>query len=174
MRGIQGALILSSFFQMTIGFLGIWRNIVRFLSPLSMVPLITFTGLGLYYLGFPLVSYLTQWTLQECLIYVWISHTYIYIYLYVCMYVCMFCFSMKVSHSKYLLNFFPFVASEVCWNWDSATVFHAYYLTGKQLLLTLHFYLFFIVFTHLISFFFSVLSDDSICCFPFHLKWLSA
>ncbi|KAM7493278.1 hypothetical protein LguiB_027887 [Lonicera macranthoides] len=54
MRGIQGALIISSCFQMIIGFLGFWRNVVRFLSPLSIVPLVSFTGLGLYYLGFPL------------------------------------------------------------------------------------------------------------------------
>ncbi|KAI8550091.1 hypothetical protein RHMOL_Rhmol06G0077400 [Rhododendron molle] len=52
MRGMQGALIVTSCFQMLIGFLGVWRNVVRFLTPLSMVPLMTFTGLGLYYLGF--------------------------------------------------------------------------------------------------------------------------
>ncbi|CAI9116008.1 OLC1v1017044C1 [Oldenlandia corymbosa var. corymbosa] len=56
MRGIQGAVIIGSSFQMIIGFLGVWRNIVRFLSPLSMVPLVTFTGLGLYYLGFPIIA----------------------------------------------------------------------------------------------------------------------
>ncbi|KAA3453400.1 Xanthine/uracil/vitamin C permease [Gossypium australe] len=55
MRGIQGALIGAAFFQCTIGFLGLWRNAVRFLSPLSVVPYVTFTGLGLYHLGFPMV-----------------------------------------------------------------------------------------------------------------------
>ncbi|KAL6985512.1 hypothetical protein U1Q18_018887 [Sarracenia purpurea var. burkii] len=54
MRSMQGALIITSCFQMLIGFLGLWRNVVRFLTPLSMVPLLTFTGLGLYYLGFPM------------------------------------------------------------------------------------------------------------------------
>ncbi|KAG8390978.1 hypothetical protein BUALT_Bualt01G0140000 [Buddleja alternifolia] len=54
MREIQGALIVTSCFQMIIGFIGLWRNIVRHFSPLSMVPLISFTGLGLYHLGFPL------------------------------------------------------------------------------------------------------------------------
>ncbi|GMP45516.1 hypothetical protein CsSME_00014020 [Camellia sinensis var. sinensis] len=52
MRGMQGALIITSCFQMLISFLGLWRNVVRFLTPLSMVPLITFTGLGFCYLGF--------------------------------------------------------------------------------------------------------------------------
>ncbi|XP_058183724.1 putative nucleobase-ascorbate transporter 10 isoform X1 [Rhododendron vialii] len=52
MRGMQGALIIASCFQMLIGFLGLWRNVVRFLTPLSMVPHMTFTRLGLYYLGF--------------------------------------------------------------------------------------------------------------------------
>ncbi|XP_038681090.1 putative nucleobase-ascorbate transporter 10 [Tripterygium wilfordii] len=53
MRGIQGALIITACFQMVMGFLGLWRNAVRFLSPLAIVPYVTFTGLGLYYLGFP-------------------------------------------------------------------------------------------------------------------------
>lgn len=88
MQGIQGALIVASCFQMVMGFLGFWRNTVRwvsrnflvcmflnhvelghlaeyiifcndfwirFLSPLSVVPCVTFTGLGLYHLGFPMV-----------------------------------------------------------------------------------------------------------------------
>ncbi|XP_058203358.1 putative nucleobase-ascorbate transporter 10 [Rhododendron vialii] len=52
MRGMQGALIVASCFQMLIGFLGVQRNVVRFLTPLSVVPLMTFTELGLYHLGF--------------------------------------------------------------------------------------------------------------------------
>ncbi|KAM3342178.1 putative nucleobase-ascorbate transporter 10 isoform X1 [Capsicum galapagoense] len=56
MRNIQGALIVSSCFQILLGFLGLWRNVVRLLSPLSVAPLITLTGLGLYYLGFPLIA----------------------------------------------------------------------------------------------------------------------
>ncbi|KAH1212262.1 putative nucleobase-ascorbate transporter 10 [Glycine max] len=54
MRGIQGALIITSCFQMTLGFFGLWRNAVRFLSPLCVAPYVTFTGLGLYRLGFPM------------------------------------------------------------------------------------------------------------------------
>ncbi|GAV56594.1 Xan_ur_permease domain-containing protein, partial [Cephalotus follicularis] len=55
MRGIQGSLIITGCLQMAIGFLGLWRNAVRFLSPLSVVPFVTYTGLGLYHLGFPMV-----------------------------------------------------------------------------------------------------------------------
>ncbi|CAN1157408.1 Putative nucleobase-ascorbate transporter 10 [Linum perenne] len=53
MRAIQGSLILTGCFQVVMGFLGIWRNAVRLLSPLSIAPCVTFAGLGLYYLGFP-------------------------------------------------------------------------------------------------------------------------
>ncbi|KAG2701805.1 hypothetical protein I3760_06G060500 [Carya illinoinensis] len=53
MRGIQGALIITACFQMVMGFLGIWRNAVRFLSPLSVVLYVSFTGFGLYHLSFP-------------------------------------------------------------------------------------------------------------------------
>ncbi|KAE9609381.1 putative xanthine/uracil/vitamin C permease [Lupinus albus] len=53
-RGIQGALIISSFFQIIMGFFGFWRNATRFFSPLSVAPYVTFTGLGLYSLGFPM------------------------------------------------------------------------------------------------------------------------
>ncbi|GFP84086.1 putative nucleobase-ascorbate transporter 10 [Phtheirospermum japonicum] len=56
MREIQGALIVSSFFQMAIGFTGLWRNIARLFTPLSIVPLVTLTGLGLHHLGFPLIA----------------------------------------------------------------------------------------------------------------------
>ncbi|TQE10791.1 hypothetical protein C1H46_003694 [Malus baccata] len=61
MRGIQGALIITSCFQMIVGFLGLWRNVVRFLSPLSVVPFITFAGLGIYNLGFPLLYSPSSW-----------------------------------------------------------------------------------------------------------------
>ncbi|KOM42217.1 hypothetical protein LR48_Vigan04g241500 [Vigna angularis] len=53
-RGIQGALIVSACFHIVVGFLGLWRGAVRFLSPLSVVSYVTFTGLGLYHLGFPM------------------------------------------------------------------------------------------------------------------------
>ncbi|CAH2044416.1 unnamed protein product, partial [Thlaspi arvense] len=56
MRSIQGALIIAGCFQVLVCFLGVWRNIIRFLSPLSIAPLATFTGLGLYQIGFPLLA----------------------------------------------------------------------------------------------------------------------
>ncbi|XAR48430.1 hypothetical protein NMG60_11031252 [Bertholletia excelsa] len=68
MRGMQGALIVASCFQMVIGFLGVWRNVVRYLTPLSMVPLMTFTGLGLYYLGFPLLARCVEIGLPELIL----------------------------------------------------------------------------------------------------------
>ncbi|GFY88321.1 Xanthine/uracil permease family protein [Actinidia rufa] len=56
MQGIQGALIVASTLQIIIGFSGLWRNVARFLSPLSAVPLVALTGFGLYEFGFPLVT----------------------------------------------------------------------------------------------------------------------
>ncbi|KAI4295778.1 hypothetical protein L6164_035788 [Bauhinia variegata] len=53
MRATQGGLIVASFLQMIIGFFGFWRIFARYLSPLSAVPLVTLTGLGLFALGFP-------------------------------------------------------------------------------------------------------------------------
>ncbi|KAJ1402846.1 Xanthine/uracil/vitamin C permease [Sesbania bispinosa] len=52
-RAIQGALIIASLFQIIVGFFGFWRIFARFLSPLSAVPLVTLTGLGLFAFGFP-------------------------------------------------------------------------------------------------------------------------
>ncbi|GFZ12053.1 Xanthine/uracil permease family protein [Actinidia rufa] len=53
MRAIQGALIVASTLQIVLGFSGLWRNVTRFLSPLSAVPLIALAGFGLYEFGFP-------------------------------------------------------------------------------------------------------------------------
>ncbi|OMO73848.1 Xanthine/uracil/vitamin C permease [Corchorus capsularis] len=53
MRDVQGALIVASFFTMIMGFFGFWRIFARFFSPLSAVPLVVLTGLGLYAHGFP-------------------------------------------------------------------------------------------------------------------------
>ncbi|CAK9143575.1 unnamed protein product [Ilex paraguariensis] len=72
-RGIQGALIVASGFQMVIGFVGLWRNAVRFLSPLSIVSLVSFTGLGLYHLGFPLLAKCVEVGLPELALMVLIS-----------------------------------------------------------------------------------------------------
>ncbi|KAG8366193.1 hypothetical protein BUALT_Bualt17G0051100 [Buddleja alternifolia] len=56
MRGIQGAMIVASSLQIVIGFSGLWRNVTRFMSPLSTVPLVALTGFGLYEFGFPLLT----------------------------------------------------------------------------------------------------------------------
>ncbi|KAG1366934.1 Nucleobase-ascorbate transporter LPE1 [Cocos nucifera] len=53
MRAIQGALIAASSFQIIVGFFGIWRIVIRFLSPLAAVPIVTLAALGLFYIGFP-------------------------------------------------------------------------------------------------------------------------
>ncbi|KAG2403059.1 Farnesyl pyrophosphate synthase [Vigna angularis] len=55
MRGTQGALIVASTLQIVDGFNRLWRNVVRFLSLLSAVPLVALSGFGLYELGFPVV-----------------------------------------------------------------------------------------------------------------------
>ncbi|XP_028789710.1 nucleobase-ascorbate transporter 4-like [Neltuma alba] len=55
MRVIQGSLIVASLLQIIIGFFGFWRIFARYLSPLSAVPLVTLTGLGLFAFGFPIL-----------------------------------------------------------------------------------------------------------------------
>ncbi|KAL9238537.1 hypothetical protein vseg_012942 [Gypsophila vaccaria] len=56
MKAIQGAIMFSSMLPVIIGVLGLWRIVVRILSPLAAVPLVTLTGLGLIQFGFPLVA----------------------------------------------------------------------------------------------------------------------
>ncbi|KAF3326012.1 nucleobase-ascorbate transporter 6-like protein [Carex littledalei] len=56
MRGTQGALIVASTLQIILGFSGLWRIVVRILSPLSAAPLVALAGFGLYELGFPSVA----------------------------------------------------------------------------------------------------------------------
>ncbi|GAV85186.1 Xan_ur_permease domain-containing protein [Cephalotus follicularis] len=56
MCGIQGALIVASSLQIVIGFSGLWRNVARFLCPLSAVPLVALSGFGLYKFGFPVLA----------------------------------------------------------------------------------------------------------------------
>ncbi|XP_043706361.1 nucleobase-ascorbate transporter 6-like [Telopea speciosissima] len=68
MRGIQGALIVASTLQIIIGFSGLWRNVTRFLSPLSAVPLVALAGFGLYELGFPGVAKCVEIGLPELII----------------------------------------------------------------------------------------------------------
>ncbi|XP_061370162.1 nucleobase-ascorbate transporter 6-like isoform X1 [Gastrolobium bilobum] len=65
MRGTQGALIVASTLQIVVGFSGLWRNVVRFLSPLSAVPLVALSGLGLYELGFPVLAKCVEIGLPE-------------------------------------------------------------------------------------------------------------
>ncbi|KAH7858282.1 hypothetical protein Vadar_021967 [Vaccinium darrowii] len=68
MRGIQGAVIVASTLQIVIGFSGLWRNVTRFLSPLSAVPLVALTGFGLYELGFPLLTKCVEIGLPQLII----------------------------------------------------------------------------------------------------------
>ncbi|XP_063950093.1 nucleobase-ascorbate transporter 7 isoform X2 [Daucus carota subsp. sativus] len=73
MRGIQGALLIASLLPAILGFLGIWRIVVRFLSPLSAVPLVTLVGLGLYQQGFPLLAQCVEVGLPELIILILLS-----------------------------------------------------------------------------------------------------
>ncbi|RLM62293.1 nucleobase-ascorbate transporter 6-like [Panicum miliaceum] len=68
MRGTQGALIIASTIQIILGFSGLWRNVVRLLSPLSAVPLISLAGFGLYELGFPGVAKCVEIGLPEIIL----------------------------------------------------------------------------------------------------------
>ncbi|KAD6795341.1 hypothetical protein R6Q59_020768 [Mikania micrantha] len=73
MRAMQGALLISSLLPIILGFLGIWRIVVRFLSPLSAVPLVTLVGLGLYAQGFPLLAECVEIGLPELILLVFFS-----------------------------------------------------------------------------------------------------
>ncbi|CAD5312321.1 unnamed protein product [Arabidopsis thaliana] len=68
MRGIQGALIIASFLHILVGFSGLWRNVTRFLSPLSAVPLVAFSGFGLYEQGFPMLAKCIEIGLPEIIL----------------------------------------------------------------------------------------------------------
>ncbi|XP_010475923.1 PREDICTED: nucleobase-ascorbate transporter 8 [Camelina sativa] len=68
MRGIQGALIFASSLQILVGFSGLWRNVVRYLSPLSAVPLVAFAGFGLYEQGFPMLAKCIEIGLPEIIL----------------------------------------------------------------------------------------------------------
>ncbi|KAG8097860.1 hypothetical protein GUJ93_ZPchr0013g37067 [Zizania palustris] len=56
MRSLQGAIIIAGVFQAVIGFFGIWRVFIRFLSPLAAVPFVTLSALGLFHFAFPGVA----------------------------------------------------------------------------------------------------------------------
>ncbi|ONK81508.1 uncharacterized protein A4U43_C01F29900 [Asparagus officinalis] len=49
---LGGALIVASTLQIVVGFSGLCRNVTRFVSPLSAVPLVALSGFCLYELGF--------------------------------------------------------------------------------------------------------------------------
>nr|CAB3493617.1 unnamed protein product [Digitaria exilis] len=53
MRSLQGALIIAGVFQAVIGFFGIWRVFIRFLTPLAAAPFVMLSGLGLFFFAFP-------------------------------------------------------------------------------------------------------------------------
>lgn len=68
MRAIQGAMIVASILQIVIGFSGLWRNVTRFMSPLSTVPLVALSGFGLYELGFPMLTKCVEIGLPQLLL----------------------------------------------------------------------------------------------------------
>ncbi|GFZ07801.1 Xanthine/uracil permease family protein [Actinidia rufa] len=73
MRAIQGALLVASTLQIVLGFSGLWRNVTRFLSPLSAVPLVALTGFGLYEFGFPGVAKCIEIGLPQLVVIVFVS-----------------------------------------------------------------------------------------------------
>ncbi|KAJ8645599.1 hypothetical protein MRB53_007347 [Persea americana] len=56
MRAIQGALIVSSFLNIIIGYSKAWGNYTRLCSPVVIVPVVCVVGLGLFKRGFPEVG----------------------------------------------------------------------------------------------------------------------
>ncbi|XP_057448421.1 nucleobase-ascorbate transporter 6-like [Lotus japonicus] len=68
MRGTQGAIMIASALQIILGFSGLWRVVVRFLSPLSAVPLVALSGFGLYELGFPMLAKCVEIGLPQIII----------------------------------------------------------------------------------------------------------
>ncbi|KAL6973280.1 Nucleobase-ascorbate transporter 6 [Sarracenia purpurea var. burkii] len=77
MRAIQGALIVASTLQIVLGFSGLWRNVTRFLTPLSAVPLVALVGFGLYELGFPGVAKCIEIGLPQLVLIVFLTQ-YVY------------------------------------------------------------------------------------------------
>ncbi|KAG8061571.1 hypothetical protein GUJ93_ZPchr0003g17043 [Zizania palustris] len=73
MRGTQGALIVASTLQIILGFSGLWRIVVRLLSPLSAAPLVALVGFGLYELGFSSVAKCVEIGLPQIILMVALS-----------------------------------------------------------------------------------------------------
>lgn len=60
MRAIQGALIVSSFMNIVLGYSRIWGNLTRYFSPIVIVPVVSLVGLGLFGKGFPMLGNCVQ------------------------------------------------------------------------------------------------------------------
>lgn len=73
MKALQGAIMFASMFQVIVGVLGLWRIVMRFLSPLAAIPLVTLTGLGLFQFGFPQLAKCVEVGLPALIILVFIS-----------------------------------------------------------------------------------------------------
>lgn len=73
MRALQGALMFASMFPVVIGVLGLWRIVVRILSPLAAIPLVTLVGLGLFQFGFPQLAKCTGVGLPALIVMIFIS-----------------------------------------------------------------------------------------------------
>ncbi|GKC94461.1 hypothetical protein Tco_1159903, partial [Tanacetum coccineum] len=68
MRAIHGALIIASTIQIILGFSGLWRNVARMLSPLSVLLLLALAGFGLYEFRFPGVARCVEIRLPQLII----------------------------------------------------------------------------------------------------------
>ncbi|XP_073147705.1 nucleobase-ascorbate transporter 3 [Henckelia pumila] len=55
-RAIQGALIVSSFVNIILGYSNAWGKLTRYFSPVIIVPAVCVVGLGLFARGFPLLA----------------------------------------------------------------------------------------------------------------------
>ncbi|XP_074288424.1 nucleobase-ascorbate transporter 4 [Silene latifolia] len=73
MKAIQGAIMFASIFPVIVGVLGLWRIVVRFLSPLAAIPLVTLTGLGLLQFGFPQLAKCTAIGLPALVVIVFLT-----------------------------------------------------------------------------------------------------
>ncbi|KAL2945250.1 Nucleobase-ascorbate transporter 4 [Bienertia sinuspersici] len=73
MRALQGALMFASIFPVVIGVLGLWRIVMRILSPLAAIPLVTLTGLGLFQFGFPQLAKCIEIGLPALVVMIFIS-----------------------------------------------------------------------------------------------------
>lgn len=56
MRAIQGALIVSSFINIVLGYGRVWGKLTRYFTPVVIVPIVSLIGLGLFGRGFPMLG----------------------------------------------------------------------------------------------------------------------